>query len=78
MKKITLQISNPYERETVSLEEMGGARMHATVSGCGDNLCATDAEAIRASLDRVAEMEEFWQFMRRTRRSLKPGSIEAA
>ena len=24
--------------ETVSLEEMGGARMHATVSGCGDNL----------------------------------------
>lgn len=39
---------------------------------------ATDAEAIRASLDRVAEMEEFWRFMRRTRRSLKPGSIEAA
>ena len=24
--------------EQVSLEEMGGARMHATVSGCGDNL----------------------------------------
>ncbi|MBK5289569.1 MAG: acyl-CoA carboxylase subunit beta, partial [Acidimicrobiia bacterium] len=24
--------------EDVSLEEMGGARMHATVSGCGDNL----------------------------------------
>lgn len=36
---------------------------------------ATDAEAIRASLECVAEMEEFWRFMKRTRRSLKPGSI---
>jgi acetyl-CoA carboxylase carboxyltransferase component len=34
--------------EQVTLEEMGGARMHATVSGCGDNLCASDAEAIDA------------------------------
>src|SRR5882672_8228025 len=32
--------------EKVSLQEMGGARMHATVSGCGDNLVADDAEAI--------------------------------
>jgi acetyl-CoA carboxylase carboxyltransferase component len=32
--------------EKISLEEMGGARMHATVSGCGDNLCANDEEAI--------------------------------
>ncbi len=32
--------------ETVTLEEMGGARMHATVSGCGDNLVADDEEAI--------------------------------
>ena len=32
--------------EHVSLEEMGGARMHATVSGCGDNLCTDDADAI--------------------------------
>ncbi|MBI3783765.1 MAG: hypothetical protein HY270_10200 [Deltaproteobacteria bacterium] len=39
---------------------------------------ATDAEAIRASLERVAEMEEFWRFMNRTRRSLRTGSIEAA
>ena len=27
--------------ESASLEEMGGARMHATVSGCGDNLAST-------------------------------------
>jgi acetyl-CoA carboxylase carboxyltransferase component len=32
--------------EKVSLEEMGGARMHATVSGCGDNLAVDDADAI--------------------------------
>jgi acetyl-CoA carboxylase carboxyltransferase component len=32
--------------EVVTLEEMGGARMHASVSGCGDNLAADDAEAI--------------------------------
>ena len=32
--------------EKVTLEEMGGARMHATVSGCGDNLAGDDAEAI--------------------------------
>ncbi len=38
---------------------------------------ATDAEAIRTSLERVAEMEDFWRFMKRTRNSLKPGSVEA-
>ncbi len=35
--------------EHVSLDEMGGARMHATVSGCGDNLCASDEDAIDAA-----------------------------
>ena len=32
--------------EKVTLEEMGGARMHTTVSGCGDNLVASDSEAL--------------------------------
>jgi len=32
--------------EKVSLEEMGGARMHCTVSGCGDLLVQDDVEAI--------------------------------
>jgi acetyl-CoA carboxylase carboxyltransferase component len=32
--------------EKVTLEEMGGARMHATVSGCGDNLAIDDEDAI--------------------------------
>jgi acetyl-CoA carboxylase carboxyltransferase component len=32
--------------EVTTLEEMGGARMHTTVSGCGDNLAADDHDAI--------------------------------
>src|SRR6187200_2958731 len=32
--------------EIATLEEMGGARMHATVSGCGDNLAVDDTDAI--------------------------------
>ena len=35
--------------EKVSLEELGGARMHCTVSGCGDFLVADDAEAIKVA-----------------------------
>ena len=38
---------------------------------------ATDAEVVRLSVDRVAEMDRFWRFMRRTRRSVKPGSFRA-
>ena len=34
--------------EKVTLEEMGGARMHCTVSGSGDMLVQTEAEAIEA------------------------------
>jgi acetyl-CoA carboxylase carboxyltransferase component len=32
--------------EKVSLEEMGGAKMHCSVSGCGDVLCGSEDEAI--------------------------------
>lgn len=34
--------------EKVSLEELGGARMHCTVSGCGDVLAANEEEAIQS------------------------------
>ncbi len=34
--------------EVSTLEEMGGARMHATVSGCGDEVFSADWEAIAA------------------------------
>ncbi|MDP9149973.1 MAG: acyl-CoA carboxylase subunit beta, partial [Myxococcota bacterium] len=32
--------------EKVTLEEMGGARMHCSVSGCGDVLCKSEDDAI--------------------------------
>ncbi len=37
----------------------------------------TDAEAVRVSVERITEMEEFWQFMKNSRRALKPGSVRA-
>ena len=37
---------------------------------------ATDAEVVRASVDRIAEMEEFWKFMRNSRRILRRGSVK--
>jgi acetyl-CoA carboxylase carboxyltransferase component len=37
--------------QKTTLEEMGGARMHCTVSGCGDLLVATEGEAIEAARD---------------------------
>ena len=36
----------------------------------------TDAEAVRMSVERIAEMEEFWKFMKKSRHTLKPGSLE--
>ncbi|MBS2030838.1 MAG: acyl-CoA carboxylase subunit beta [Deltaproteobacteria bacterium] len=36
-------------REKVTLEEMGGAKMHCSVSGCGDMLVKTEQEAIAAA-----------------------------
>jgi hypothetical protein len=35
-----------------------------------------EAEVIRLSVERVAEMEEFWEFMKKTRRSVSPGNVE--
>ncbi len=46
--------------EHVSLEEMGGARMHATVSGCGDNLCANDEEAIAGARRFLSYLPTNW------------------
>jgi hypothetical protein len=37
---------------------------------------ASDAEAIRQSLERVAEMEAFWRFMRKSHGTLKSSSIQ--
>jgi acetyl-CoA carboxylase carboxyltransferase component len=46
--------------EHISLEEMGGARMHATVSGCGDNLCNNDEEAIAGARRFLSYLPTNW------------------
>ncbi len=47
--------------EHVTLEEMGGARMHVSVSGCADNLVADDAEAIEAAKDFFSYLPTSWE-----------------
>ena len=47
--------------EIATLEEMGGARMHATVSGCGDNLAADDADAIAQARAVLTYLPQRWR-----------------
>src|SRR5881398_1350480 len=47
--------------ETVSLEDMGGARMHCTVSGCGDNLAVDDADAIEQARLLFSYLPSSWR-----------------
>src|SRR5438067_1493438 len=54
--------------EKVTLEEMGGARMHCTVSGCGDNLATDDADAI-------AQARRWFSYLPQSWRSA-PGALE--
>jgi acetyl-CoA carboxylase carboxyltransferase component len=44
--------------EKVTLEEMGGAKMHCSVSGCGDVLCKTEDEAIAFAKRYLATMPQ--------------------
>jgi acetyl-CoA carboxylase carboxyltransferase component len=47
--------------EKVTLEEMGGARMHTTVSGCGDNLAVDDEDAIEQAKLYFSYMPTCWR-----------------
>jgi len=47
--------------EITTLEEMGGARMHATVSGSGDNLAVDDADAIAQAQAYFSYMPTRWR-----------------
>jgi acetyl-CoA carboxylase carboxyltransferase component len=49
--------------EKVTLEEMGGARMHATVSGCGDNLAVDDEDAIEQAKLFFSYLPTCWREM---------------
>jgi acetyl-CoA carboxylase carboxyltransferase component len=47
--------------EKVTLEEMGGARMHTSVSGCGHFLVDSDEEAIDLARRYLAYMPRSWR-----------------
>jgi len=51
--------------EKVTLEELGGARMHCSVSGCADFLCKTEQEAIELA-------KRWFSFFPRNHRELPP------
>lgn len=53
--------------EKVSLEELGGARMHCSVSGCGDFLVRTEEEAI-------ALARRWFSYLPRSFRELPPAA----
>jgi acetyl-CoA carboxylase carboxyltransferase component len=48
-------------REKTTLEEMGGARMHCTVSGCGHYLAADEPDALRAVRGFLSYLPGNWQ-----------------
>ncbi len=47
--------------EDVSLEDMGGAKMHCEVSGCGDLLAKDEDEAIAAARGYLGYMPSWWR-----------------
>jgi len=47
--------------EIATLEEMGGARMHTAVSGCGDNLAVDDADAIEQAKAYFTYLPQHWR-----------------
>jgi acetyl-CoA carboxylase carboxyltransferase component len=47
--------------EKVTLEEMGGARMHTGVSGCGHFLAKSDADAIETAKRYLSYMPTSWR-----------------
>jgi len=58
--------------EKVTLEEMGGARMHATISGCGDQLAADDTEAIEQAKQYFSYLPQNWRGSLPTYDSVEP------
>ena len=47
--------------EKVTLEEMGGAKMHTSVSGCGDFLCKDEPEAIERAREYFRYFPQHWE-----------------
>src|SRR5439155_23345440 len=66
--------------EKTTLEELGGARLHCEVSGCGDVLAVSDEEAIELAKQYLAYMPQSYRELPPAREAVeaKPGrAIEA-
>ncbi|MBI4254419.1 MAG: acyl-CoA carboxylase subunit beta, partial [Candidatus Rokubacteria bacterium] len=59
--------------EKTTLEDLGGARMHCTVSGCGDVLAASDEEAIELARRYLAYMPRSCREVPAAREAVEPG-----
>jgi acetyl-CoA carboxylase carboxyltransferase component len=60
--------------EKVTLEEMGGAKMHCSVSGCGDVLAKTEDDAIAWAKRYLQYMPQSWRERPAKREALAPDS----
>ncbi len=60
--------------EKVTLEEMGGARMHTEISGCGDLLASDDADAIEQARDFFSYLPTCWREPPPETQSARPSS----
>src|SRR5215210_1961843 len=63
--------------EDVSLEEMGGARMHTGVSGCGHLLVSSDEEGIDAARRYLSYFPSHWEWPPPMAKPLAPASDAA-
>jgi acetyl-CoA carboxylase carboxyltransferase component len=60
--------------EKVTLEEMGGARMHTGVSGCGHVLVETDEEGIDAARRYLSYFPSHWEWLPPVAKPAEPAS----
>ncbi len=60
--------------EQVSLEEMGGAKMHTGVSGCGHQLVGSDEDGIALAKRYLGYMPANWQAAPPTAEPMEPAS----
>ena len=64
--------------EKTTLEEMGGARMHCTVSGCGHYLATTEADALTAVRGYLSYLPSNWQQPPPAAQAAGPEDIDVA
>ena len=65
-------------REQTTLEEMGGARMHCTVSGCGHYLAATEQDALDTVRGYLSYLPANWQQQPPAAAAAQPEPVDLA